>query len=127
MKPTFIVWSKFGELLDVAIQLKQEKCEVFLYVSDHDYTEIGEGIVPKLKDWEWLDCLGKGYIWCLDGCDDGHFQDWLRDKGEFVFGGSKQGDVTKPTYSQFGPYANSYNGAEFSQDPNDYGSAIPKW
>jgi phosphoribosylamine-glycine ligase len=91
-KPTFIIWSKFGELLDVAIQLKQEKCEVFFYVSEKDYAEIGEGIVPKLKDWEWLDCLGKGYIWCIDGCDDGHFQDWLRAKGEFVFGGSKQGD-----------------------------------
>jgi len=93
MKPTFIIWSKFGELLDLAIHLKHvEKCEVFLYVSSHDYAEIGEGIVPKLKDWEWLDCLGKGYIWCIDGCDDGHLQDWLRAKGELVFGGSEQGD-----------------------------------
>ncbi len=92
-KPTFIIWSKFGELLDLAIHLKHvEKCETYLYVSDHDYEKIGEGIVPKLKDWEWLECLGKGYIWCIDGCDDGKFQDWLRDKGEAVFGGSQQGD-----------------------------------
>lgn len=92
-KPTFIIWSGFGELLDLADHLANvEKCETYLYIPNHDYNKIGEGIVPKLKDWEWLNCLGKGYIWCIDGCEDGKFQDWLRAKGEAVFGGSEAGD-----------------------------------
>ncbi|GAC1413878.1 MAG: hypothetical protein NVSMB66_6580 [Candidatus Doudnabacteria bacterium] len=88
----FIIWSNFGELLDLAIHLKEvEKNEVLLYIPDKEYQKIGEGIIPKLKG-NWFDYTGKGYIWCVDGCSDGRVQDYLREKGEAVFGGCKKGD-----------------------------------
>lgn len=89
----FIIISEFGELLDLAHHLQDvEKKEVLFYVQDHDYANIGEGIVPKMKKWDWLDLIGQGHIWVIDGCADGQLQDWLRSKGEAVFGGSADGD-----------------------------------
>jgi phosphoribosylamine---glycine ligase len=95
MKPKeFIIWSEFGEMLDVADHLQNvEKQEVDFFVPNHDYEKIGNGIVNKFENkWDWLDCFGKGYIWLIDGCSDGKLQDYLRGRNEQVFGGSFYGD-----------------------------------
>lgn len=84
-KPTFIVISTYGELLDVAIQLeKVEGFPTYFCVTDHNYTKIGDGIVTKEKDWHR--CIGKGYVWVIDGCENADLQDWLREEGEYVVG-----------------------------------------
>ncbi len=85
------IHSEFGELLDLAIHLQDiENHEVVLGVTNPDYEKIGEGIVKK--DTKWWNYLNQGWIFVFDGCEDGNLQDWLRSKGELVFGGSEQGD-----------------------------------
>ncbi len=89
-KEKFIIYTAFGEVLDVAMHLKfVEGHEVLMYVSNPDYRKIGDGIIDKVTSW--FDKLGEGYIWLVDGCEDGRFQDWLREQGEFVFGSSQEG------------------------------------
>lgn len=86
----FIIHTEFGELLDLAIHLKNEGNEVCMYIPNKDYSKIGDGIIEKIENWHQE--LGKGYIWVIDGCAHGNLQDWLRAQGEFVFGGSEMGD-----------------------------------
>ncbi len=86
----FVIFSEFGELLDLAMKLQDEDNEVVFHVPVKDYETIGEGIVKK--DKEWWRYIGQGYIWCFDGNAYGDLQDWLREKGEKVFGGTKQTD-----------------------------------
>ena len=86
----FIVHTEYAELLDLAIHLKNEGHEVLVYIPNKKYAKIGDGIVPKLT--EWWHKLGQGYIWLIDGCSHGNFQDWLRNNGELVFGGNEMGD-----------------------------------
>jgi phosphoribosylamine--glycine ligase len=84
----FIIISEFGEILDLSIRLKNEGNDVLFCTLNEDYKAIGEGIIPKTTNWH--ECLGQGYIWLVDGC--GTFSaslcDWLRSKGEIVFGTS---------------------------------------
>lgn len=87
-KRKFFVFSTFGELHDVAIRLQEEGDEVVLFVPDHDYKSIGDGIVPKADNWH--EYLGKGYIWVIDGCENAKLQDWLRAHGEWVVGTNEQ-------------------------------------
>lgn len=85
----FYVKSEYGEILDLAIQLQDEGSEV-VFSTNHDHCKIGDGILKH--DCKWWNYLGKDYIFLVDGCEDGNFQDWLRSKGEFVFGGCEMGD-----------------------------------
>ena len=85
----FYIKSEYGELLDLAMHLQNEGSEVVFSTND-EYKKIGEGIVKR--DINWWNYLGKGYTFLVDGCQDGNFQDWLRSKGEFVFGSSEMGD-----------------------------------
>ena len=81
----FLVISEFGEILDLAVHLKEvEGYETYLCITDHDYEKIGDGIIEKEKDWHR--CIGKGYIWVIDGCTLADLQDWLREQGEYVVG-----------------------------------------
>ncbi len=80
----FYVLSTYGELLDVAMQLKDEGNEVVFSVPEKDYSKIGEGILKK--DNDWFNYLEKDYIFLIDGCENGKLQTYLRDRGEFVFG-----------------------------------------
>ncbi len=91
-KRKFIIWSEYGELLDLADYLANVENQEVKMCTSPEYSKIGQGIVDKLERWEYLNYLGKGYIWVIDGCSDGKFQDWLRSKGEAVFGGSEAGD-----------------------------------
>lgn len=87
----FIVFSQFGELLDLADYLANvEKHKLIMFIDDKNYKRIGDNIVEKTNEW-WR-YLGQGYIWIIDSCAFGDFQDWLREIGENVFGGSKIGD-----------------------------------
>lgn len=88
---TFVFISEFGEILDLALYLKdREKQDVLMFIKDSKYKKIGDGLVEKIEDWH--DCMGQGYIFVFDGCSDGRLQDWLREQGEWVFGGSEKGD-----------------------------------
>lgn len=89
-KRTFVVFTEYGEMLDVAMQLQNEGNDVVMHIPEKEFKTIGEGIVEKVEDW-WM-CIGEDYIWLFDGCSHGKLQDWLRSKGEAVFGGSEQGD-----------------------------------
>lgn len=86
----FIIFSEYAELLDLAMTLQNEGHEVLLYIPEKDDRKIGDGIIPKLLNW-W-EKLGEGYIWVIDSCNYGNLQDWLRSKGEIVFGSSEAGD-----------------------------------
>lgn len=83
-KRKFFVFSTYGELLDIAIHLKDSKEQIILYVSDGDHKKIGEGIVEKAENWH--EYVGKDYIWVMDGCENAKLQDWLRAQGEAVVG-----------------------------------------
>ena len=80
----FIVISSYGEILDVALQLKQEKYPVKLLITENEYKKIGEGMIDKVDDY--FDFLGKGWIFVVDGCEHAKLQDWLREQGEWVVG-----------------------------------------
>lgn len=86
-KRKFFIFSTYGELLDVAVQLQREKEEVIMYVPDAPNKKTGDNIVPKATNWH--DYLNKGYTWVIDGCENAELQDWLRDNGEIVVGTNK--------------------------------------
>lgn len=84
-KPTFLILSEYGELLDLAIWLdKVERYKTYFCVLEKDYKSIGKGIVETIDDW--YECLGEGYVWVVDGCSNAKLQDWLREMGESVVG-----------------------------------------
>jgi phosphoribosylamine-glycine ligase len=90
-KMKFIVFSEFGEILDLASYLSHvEGHEVLFHVHDKHSETIGRGVVPHLKNW--FNEIGKGYTWIFDSCSFGALQDWLRSRGEAVFGGCERGD-----------------------------------
>lgn len=87
----FIIVSQYSELMDLADYLANvEKHEVCLYIQSKEYGKIGDGMVKKIDDLHPY--IGQGYTWIIDGCAHGKLQDWLREQGEAVFGGSKIGD-----------------------------------
>jgi phosphoribosylamine-glycine ligase len=90
-KQKFLIYSEFGEILDLAIHLQyKEKHEVLLHIPDKQWKRIGDGIIQKTE--EWYRYIGEGYTWIFDSTVFGDLQDWLREKGEAVFGGSAKAD-----------------------------------
>lgn len=86
----FLIHSEFAELLDLAMRLKDDGHDVLMHVPSKEHDKIGEGIIDKVSDW--YSKIGDGYVWVFDGCSHGKLQDWLRSRGEVVFGGSEAGD-----------------------------------
>ena len=86
----FIIFSEYAELHDLASALQDEGHEVLFHIPEKDDKKIGDGILTKLDSW-W-EKIGKGYVWVIDSCNYGNLQDWLRSKGEAVFGSSEAGD-----------------------------------
>ena len=87
----FIFYSEYGETLDLASYLSHVKQHnVVMFIQDKASRSIGKGIVAQTKDW--FDFLGKGFVWVFDSCSFGRLQDWLRSRGELVFGGCAEGD-----------------------------------
>jgi phosphoribosylamine-glycine ligase len=87
----FFFFTEFGEIADLALHLQDvEGHEVLFHVENNDYVCIADGLLEHVK--EWYRYIGKGYIWVFDSCSFGDLQDWLRERGEFVFGGCSEGD-----------------------------------
>ena len=85
----FFILSTYGELLDLAIHLQEvEGKEVLFMIGDASYKKIGDGIVEKADNWH--DYLGQDYIFIMDGCENAHLQEWLRDQGEYVIGTNEE-------------------------------------
>jgi phosphoribosylamine--glycine ligase len=89
MEQKFLIFSEFGELLDLSMELERKNVMQFV-VADHGYKKIGENIVTFATHW-WLR-MGQNFTWIFDGCSNGKLQDWLRAQGENVFGGCEAGD-----------------------------------
>lgn len=87
----FLIFSEYGEIADLGIYLQDvEKHDVVIHIPDKPSKSIAEGILEHVSDWYRY--IGKGYVWVFDSCSFGDLQDWLREKGESVIGGSKKGD-----------------------------------
>ncbi|MDD5750168.1 MAG: phosphoribosylglycinamide synthetase C domain-containing protein [Candidatus Pacebacteria bacterium] len=84
-----------GELIagDIAYRLKQEGCEVKLYIEDKSRKDCLEGMVEKTDDWKKeLEWVGKDGLIVFDDVGYGKIQDDLRKDGYNVFGGCEEGD-----------------------------------
>lgn len=87
----FFFFTEFGEIADLAIYLQDvEGHEVAFHVANKDYDKIADGILTHGDDWYRY--MGKEYVWVFDSCSFGDLQEWLREKGESVFGGCTEGD-----------------------------------
>src|SRR5277367_5026010 len=87
----FLLFSEFGEIADLGMHLQDvEGHEVLFHVADEESRKIADGILEHISDWYRY--MGKGYVWIFDSCSFGDMQDWLREKGEAVFGGCAEGD-----------------------------------
>lgn len=87
----FIVVSEFGEIMDLALHLKNiEKQDVVLCVTNPDDKKVGENLLPL--DRHWWQYIGKKYIWIFDGCNAGNLEDWLKKQGEKVVNGTEVTD-----------------------------------
>ena len=86
----FFFITEFGEICDLASYLEFRGNEVRVMISDVGFEKIGDGFLTKEK--EWYRYLGQDYIWIFDGCSNGDMQDWLRENGEVVIGGTKESD-----------------------------------
>ena len=84
-----------GELIaaDLAVRLKEEGCEVKIYIEDESRKDCLDGMVEKTDDWKKeLDWVGKEGLIVFDDVGYGKIQDDLRKKGYLVVGGSEGGD-----------------------------------
>ncbi len=63
---------------------------MLFYIHSKEHKSVGDGMIPKCTEWHRY--IGMSYIWVFDTCGFGDLQDWLREEGEAVFGGCKQGD-----------------------------------
>jgi len=86
----FVFQSTYGEILDLALALKEEGHEVLMHIHDREFSRVGDGMIDKVQDW--YKYLGQNFVFVFDGCDRGGRQDWLREQGEMVVGGTKAGD-----------------------------------
>ena len=86
----FIIVSEFGETLDLALDLKRRGEDVMFHIPTKSYESIGKGLIEKCE--HPFEYYGKNYVWTFDGCSAGRYQDWLREQGEAVFGGTEEGD-----------------------------------
>jgi phosphoribosylamine--glycine ligase len=85
-----------GELIgaDVCHKLKEEGCDVKLFIEDESRKDCFDGMVEKVDDWKKeLDWVGKEGMIVFDDVGYGKEQDELREKGYLVVGGSKKGDA----------------------------------
>jgi len=84
-----------GELIagDLAYRLKQEGCDVKLYIEDESRRDCFENMVEKTDDWKKeLPWVGKDGLIVFDDVGYGKIQDDLRKEGYQVVGGSEGGD-----------------------------------
>ncbi len=117
-----------GELIagDLAYRLKQEGCEVKLFIKDESRKDSFENMVEKTDDWrQELDWVGKDGLIVFDDVGYGKEQDDLRKQGYLVFGGSEIGDKLEKD-REFGQKILAEYGIEtlFSKNFNSLDEAI---
>src|SRR5665647_931585 len=84
-----------GELIagDMAYRLKNEGCDVKLYIKDRSRRDCFDGMLEKISNWrKELGWVGKDGLIVFDDVGYGNIQDNLRKKGYQVVGGSEFGD-----------------------------------
>ncbi|MEW6740927.1 MAG: phosphoribosylglycinamide synthetase C domain-containing protein [Nitrospirota bacterium] len=89
-----LIISRDGDILDLAIRLKQEGNDVKIAIQEKDFTRVGSGFgIKKAKDWQKeLSWVGKDGLIIFDQTGFGKVQDELRKQGYLVVGGSEGGD-----------------------------------
>lgn len=84
-----------GEMIagSLALRLKQEGCEVKLFIEDESRKDCFENMIQKTDDWQKeLKWVGKNGLIVFDDVGYGKIQDKLRQEGFLVVGGSEGGD-----------------------------------
>ncbi len=84
-----------GELIAgaIALNLKEEGCDVKLFIEHPKQQKCLDGFIEKTKDWKKeLDWVGKEGLIIFDDVGYGKEQDSLRKNGYRVVGGSEGGD-----------------------------------
>jgi len=86
----FLFVSRWGEILDLANAVLLEGNEVKLFVEATSCREIGDGFVPKARDWKkhiaWADVI------IFDYTGYGKVATELRNAGKYVIGGCEYSD-----------------------------------
>ncbi|HCO82164.1 MAG TPA: phosphoribosylamine--glycine ligase, partial [Arenibacter sp.] len=91
IKRNFLIVSRWGETLDMAVAILNEGHSVKMYIEDKPSREIGYGFVQKAKDWksyiDWADVLIFDYTGYGKICSE------LRAQGKLVVGGTEYSDL----------------------------------
>lgn len=78
---------------DLAYRLKQEGCDVKLFIEEKGQKQCLDGVVKKTDNWrKELHWVGKDGLIIFDDVEFGKTQDKLRSEGYLVVGGSGEGD-----------------------------------
>jgi phosphoribosylamine---glycine ligase len=89
-KLKFLFVSKWGDMLDIAHAVQEEGHAVKFYIDYKPCREIGDGFVPKARQWEkhteWANVI------VFDYTGYGKKAAELRAAGKFVFGGTEYSD-----------------------------------
>lgn len=89
-KLKFLFVSKWGDILDIAHAVQQEGNKVKLYIAYKPCREVGDGFVPKVRNWEkyidWADVI------IFDYTGYGKIASELRAAGKLVIGGTEYTD-----------------------------------
>lgn len=89
-KIKFLFVSKWGDSNDIAWATLREGNDVKMYVDYKPCHEVGNGLVPKVRDWkkhiDWADVI------LFDYTGFGKISEELRAKGKYVFGGTEYSD-----------------------------------
>lgn len=89
-KLRFLFVSKWGDILDIAHATLQEGNDVKLYINYKPCREVGDGFVPKARNWEkhvdWADVI------IFDYTGYGKIASDLRAAGKYVIGGTEYTD-----------------------------------
>lgn len=80
----------FGEIGALAQRIADDGADVTLQIDESTCKKAFDGLVEKENKWWRL--LGRGTVFVFDGCEQGDLQDWLRDQGELVVGGTAATD-----------------------------------
>lgn len=86
----FLIISRWGETLDLALAIQNEGNDVKFFIEEKECREIGDGFIPKVKNWKaqvkWADII------VFDYTGYGEEAKTLRTQGKLVFGGSTYSD-----------------------------------
>lgn len=89
-KRRFLFVSRWGDLLDIALAVQQEGNDVKLFIEYKPCREIGDGFVPKAREWQkhiaWADIV------VFDYTGYGKVAEELKAAGKPVIGGTEYAD-----------------------------------